>query len=130
MKHWAANLIGKPYEAGASGPDSYDCIGLVRHYFRSQHGVELPDYDIATGSASDLARFTRATGWRPVDDDPEDQDIVLMIGPDGRHVGVIVQTSEALGILHATGNNQRGQVIWQPLDTLFGYRNFEIWRRV
>ena len=39
--HWAAHLIGAPYEAGACGPTSFDCIGLVRHYFKARHGVAL-----------------------------------------------------------------------------------------
>ena len=29
---WAkltAQLVGKPYRAGATGPDAYDCMGLV-----------------------------------------------------------------------------------------------------
>ena len=130
MKAWAAKVVGKPYRAGAVGPDAFDCIGLVRHYFRTQQGVELPDYTLLGSSVEDLLRFTRATGWRRAEGQPQEQDLLLMTGLEGRHVGIVVETSEGLGLLHATGSEQRGQVLWQPLDTLFGYRNIEVWRRV
>ncbi len=34
--------LGKPYEAKATGPDSYDCYGLVRS-FANRLGMSLPD---------------------------------------------------------------------------------------
>jgi cell wall-associated NlpC family hydrolase len=129
MTHWANSLVGKPYRAGASGPDAFDCIGLVRHCFKSLHGVDLPDYAVHYGSPEDLRKFTRATGWRRGAFPAVDQDLLVMEGLDGRHVGIVVATSDGLGLLHAAGTNDHGQVVWQPLDTLFGYRNIEIWRR-
>jgi cell wall-associated NlpC family hydrolase len=33
--------VGKPYEYGGSGPDSYDCSGLTSYAYRSA-GIELP----------------------------------------------------------------------------------------
>lgn len=129
MKHWAADLIGKPYQAGAAGPDAFDCLGLVRHYFRARHGVELPDYQLDTSTADDLHRFTRATGWRRRNGGPQEEDLLLMMGIEGRHVGVVTATSEGLGLLHATGKGDRGHVVWQPLGSLIGYRNMEVWRK-
>ena len=38
---FAKAQLGKPYEFGAVGPDSYDCSGLVRAAFR-QVGISLP----------------------------------------------------------------------------------------
>ena len=35
-------LIGKPYEPGARGPDSFDCWGLVTHVFKDAWGIDLP----------------------------------------------------------------------------------------
>lgn len=128
MKHWAYHLIGKPYQAGASGPDSFDCIGLVRYYFKLRHGLDLPDYQVGNDTA-DLLRFTRATGWRRAGADRQDEDLVTMTGLAGRHIGVTVATDEGLGLLHAIGNNRLGQVVWQPFETLVGYRNLETWRR-
>lgn len=127
--HWSAPLIGKPYEAGASGPESFDCIGLVRYYFRARHSIELPDYKIEEGFAALLA-FARATGWRPVEGLQQEDDLMLMDGLEGKHVGVVIYANQALGLLHAQGNNKKGSVVWQPLSTLNLYRNFESWRHV
>lgn len=39
-----ANLIGKPYEPGGQGPESFDCWGLVRHVYSNLFGVDLQDF--------------------------------------------------------------------------------------
>ncbi len=38
---WAKTQIGKPYQWGATGPDSYDCSGLTGGAWR-KGGVTLP----------------------------------------------------------------------------------------
>lgn len=128
MKHWAAPLIGAPYKAGASGPCEFDCIGLVRYYFLVRHGLALPDYELSESTAAGLAAFVRATRARRVTGVPQDEDVMTMENFQGRHVGVAVKTSEGLGLLHAVGNNTKGSVVWQPLNTLVAYRNKQVWR--
>lgn len=130
MKHWAAPLIGKPYELGASGPDSFDCVGLVRYYFEHRHGLALPDYRLHQDGPLDLQRFVRATRWRCASGAPQDEDVLTMDSFEGPHVGVVVRTCEGLGLLHAAGNNQAGSVMWQPLHSLCAYRNKQAWRQV
>ena len=129
MTHWAAHLIGRPYKSGQSGPDEFDCIGLVRHYFEDRYNLLLPDYHVTDGTTKLLA-FARATGWRRVPGQPANDDLMLMDNHIGRHIGVVVECSEGLGLLHAQGDDIRGSVVWQPLDTLFGYRNKEFWRKI
>lgn len=124
---WAASLVGRPYEPGADGPESFDCVGLVRYYFRHRHGLELPDYHLL--DAEGLQQFVRATRWRRAEGPPRVDDVLTMTNPSGRHVGVMVQTSEGPALLHAVGTRGVGQVVCQPLNTLFGYREIEIWRQ-
>lgn len=40
------DLIGKPFESQARGPDSFDCWGLVKEVY-SRYGLYLPDYSIS-----------------------------------------------------------------------------------
>ena len=126
--HWAAPLIGVPYKAGGHTPEGMDCIGLVRYYFRARHGVELPDYHLHA-APGDLHAFVRATGWHPCSLPYRDEDILTMENHLGKHVGVVIETCEGTGLLHASGTDDYGSVIWQPLSTLFGYRNYKGWRK-
>lgn len=38
------DLIGKPYEPGGQGPDTFDCWGLVRHVYQHLFETHLQDF--------------------------------------------------------------------------------------
>lgn len=38
------SLIGLPYEVGGRGPSSFDCWGLVVHFYREAFDIDLPIY--------------------------------------------------------------------------------------
>lgn len=38
---WAKLELGKPYQYGAEGPDTFDCSGLVQYVF-AEEGISLP----------------------------------------------------------------------------------------
>jgi len=44
-----ADLIGKPYQPGARGPDAFDCLGLHLELLRRQ-GYDVPDYGSSMAS--------------------------------------------------------------------------------
>lgn len=58
MSFDAAPLIGLPWVAGARGPDSFDCWGLVRHVFQEALAISLPS--LPGLDVSDTAAMARA----------------------------------------------------------------------
>lgn len=132
MSHWAASLIGKPYQRGGVGPEAFDCWGLVRHVFMVRWGISLPlvavaDAEVDNGSA--IRQVATACGWWPVDDPrPQDGDIALLHGLEGRHVGVIVAADGGLKLLHAfEGAGACAQSLGEA--ALAGFTQPEFWRR-
>lgn len=118
--HWAAHLIGKPYQRGADGPDAFDCWGLVRYAFRTQHGIVLP----VVSSMTDVRR----TGWAPVEGEPRAWDVLVTSGPHGRHIGVVVAANGGLALLHAI---ERAGACVTPIEDLqvMGYSRPTLWRQ-
>ncbi|MEW6314124.1 MAG: NlpC/P60 family protein [Pseudomonadota bacterium] len=45
-KDFALAAIGKPWQSGATGPDAYDCFGLLRAYYLAVRGVQVPVVDV------------------------------------------------------------------------------------
>jgi hypothetical protein len=43
-KHWAMDYLGKPWEAGACGPKSFDCWGLLTDIYKNQLDKTLTRY--------------------------------------------------------------------------------------
>jgi len=129
-QHWAADLIHRPYERGATGPDAFDCWGLVRYVFERVHGIAMPA--VAVGEDTNLAAIqeaARVSGWRSVGMcPPQIDDIAIMTGFEGKHVGVMVEANGSLLVLHCI---EGAGVCAQPLSDLGlgGFKNFEFWRR-
>lgn len=123
MTHWAFPLIGLPWMPGARGPQAFDCLGLTDWCCRLRHGQALPDVD-----------GVHETAWRRVDGPPMADDVVLMQGREGRHIGFMVQADGRLGVLHADGHltprGPVGCVVFCSLTdaTAGGYHHHEFWR--
>lgn len=124
--HWACALIGQQWTP------QRNCWWLVRHVFREQLGIDLPIVDVEQSDAPEnvgaIKRASAASGWRPAGGDPQEWDVLLMRGPLGRHVGVLVNANGRLGLLH---NTEDAGVCWQPLDDVqrLGFTQMELWRR-
>jgi hypothetical protein len=129
MKSWIDDLIGQPW--------SYErnCWWLVRHVFRTQYGIEMPEINIDDPSADNVLAISKAahvSGWRPAIGRPRDRDIVLLRTRSGtRHVGVMVRVGGSLRLLHCEGNAGKTWpgVVWEHLDSvLLRYDQPEFWR--
>jgi hypothetical protein len=140
LKHWATPLIGCPWRAGATGPDGFDCRGLVRHVWRTRRGHDvaalMPEvmHDaqrlLAAAHADGFTLAGRGAAFRG-----REYDIVTMRGIDGPHVGVLIEVDGTLRLLHAVGGivdgREIGEVVCQPLADAqrLGFGRFEFWRR-
>ena len=107
----AASLVGKPYVYGASGPNGFDCSGLM-YYIYKQLG-----YSIARGSSSQYYQ----SGYFVSTDALQPGDLVFFFDPrydssggtlPTTHVGMYVGNNQ---FIHAATTSYRVQY-----DTLFG----------
>lgn len=129
MTHWAAKYIDVDYHAVGM------CWGLMQIVCLERHGCEMPPVAVGTREDQTLAikRAAQASGWRRVDcTRPVADDIVVMTGVDGRHVGYAVEADGQIGVLHAKGTPAKGgRVVFDPWSemTRNGFHSFEFWRR-
>lgn len=77
--------IGAPYRYGGSGPDAFDCSGLVAYAYASA-GIKLP--------RTAAAQFAAATPVRRSDLEPGDLVFFRVSGRDVSHVGIYAGNDE------------------------------------
>lgn len=108
--HWATQYIGKPWIAGARGPDAFDCYGLLYWIYPRHYGFQIPEF-VGVDAADHLAvrramrkeeraKEQRWADWQLVAT-PRDGDAVAMGGAETlNHVGLFLKLPEGSGILH------------------------------
>lgn len=105
MNHWAAEYIALPWRRGATGPDAYDCFGLVTTVLRKHYGIDLalPALDEYATISMDSVRALlerHERQWRVVAQ-PQDGDVVVMCRRAvPAHVGIVVR-DDTLRCLHS-----------------------------
>ncbi len=119
MTHWAMEYIGKPWESGASGPDAYDCWGLVRAVYRDRLGIDLPIVDVDAHSVlavrRALDRNPERSHWEEITALEHMAAVDLGLGVKSHHVGIWLADSGVNGLLHCV----EGQgVVFQSLSSL------------
>jgi cell wall-associated NlpC family hydrolase len=97
---YAQEQLGKPYQWGATGPDAFDCSGLMMMAYRAA-GVTIPR--------------TSQEEWKQLPHVPADQvqpgDLVFFAGADGTptapgHVGLVIGKNQMIEA-YATGTPVR-----------------------
>jgi cell wall-associated NlpC family hydrolase len=75
-----SKYIGLPYQDRGRGP-AFDCIGFVRHVYREELGIELPDFLRTYSSAENAESVASAINERKSDwvkvDEPKPLDLLL-----------------------------------------------------
>ena len=116
-----AHYIGLPWESGAQGPDSYDCMGFFRMVQRAHFGVQVPiiiapDYEDGAALAGLFVRHEERSRWLPVDA-PAHGDAVLIKKP--MHIGTWIDVDGG-GVLHCV----RGAGVVFTLDAAWRLSGF------
>ena len=96
-----ADYIGIPWEAGAQGPDCYDCMGFFRFVQGRHFGIEVPlviapDYDDPYGLSALFTTHTERQRWELIQK-PFHGCAVLVRRPS--HIGVWIDLDGG-GVLH------------------------------
>lgn len=93
--------IGLPYQPHGSGPDAYDCWGLLRHVMLNHFDTYMPNVPIGdeVGTRAIFEEKVRCGDWEQVES-PNHGDGVLLRGGKHPHVGIWLDIDSG-GILHA-----------------------------
>lgn len=91
----AASFLGTPYLYGGTGPEGFDCSGLVYRVF-GDHGIDLPR--TVTGMESAGEPVSR--------EDLEPGDLVIFYAP--KHVGIYVGDGS---FIHSSSWENRGVIL-------------------
>lgn len=117
-----ADLIGKPFEWGARGPNSFDCYGLVTEVLR-RAGQEIPDY-LHPRVQEEIAAMveTHSSHWVPCVEGPGAV-VSIRIGRLVSHVGIVLPYGR---LLHCW--ERSGGVVVERMDEwkrrIVGYYRF------
>jgi cell wall-associated NlpC family hydrolase len=109
-EHFATQYIGRPWRAGARGPNSFDCWGLVWYIYKTHLGVDLPNFrglDPVSDPllcAKKINDQAHGPDWSPLPK-PEDMCVVAMGIRYLTHVGLYLAVDNGL-ILHCTYRQQ------------------------
>lgn len=99
---WVAEMLGKPFEMGARGPDAFDCYGLVIDAYRRLQGTELIDYTDPPTMGAEIRRVMTneiEQLWEP---DP-DGSLLFMRLYGNAHVGYRVSPSSFAHVWEQSG---------------------------
>lgn len=118
MTHFALKYIGRPWIAGAQGPDSFDCWGFVRYVLKHEYRHDVPQVNVNAECLRDvLQAFRTDLAFRAFEEVPLpcDGDVVLMRqAKNPVHAGLWLEIDGG-GVLHCV----RGSgVVFQNIRSL------------
>ena len=116
----AKNQVGKEYVLNASGPDEFDCSGLV-YYVLNECGIAV--------DRKDCAGYAQNADWSKIKSlgDVKAGDILFFCGEDGkiRHAGIAASSKN---MIDASSSHRK--VVKRSCNTDYWNRHFAFARRV
>lgn len=116
----AKNQVGKEYVLNASGPDEFDCSGLV-YYVLNECGIAV--------DRKDCAGYAQNADWSKIESlgDVKAGDILFFCGEDGkiRHAGIAVSSKNMID-----ASSSHGKVAERGFQTRYWKEHFAFARQV
>lgn len=112
----ALTLLGRPYAPGGSGPERFDCSGLVSYVY-AQSGIEVPRTVAAQFEVSEPVPADRVSAG--------DLLFFRISGDEPSHVAIAIGDGS---FVHAP--SERGRVRLERLDAAYWTARFQEARRV
>lgn len=116
----AKNQVGKEYVLNASGPDEFDCSGLV-YYVLNECGIAV--------DRKDCAGYAQNADWSKIESlsDVKAGDILFFCGEDGkiRHAGIAISSKNMID-----ASSSHGKVAERGFQTRYWKEHFAFARRV
>ena len=117
----AKNQVGKEYVLNASGPDEFDCSGLV-YYVLNECGIAVDH--------KDCAGYAQNADWSKIESlsDVKAGDILFFNSAnssDIQHAGIAVSSKNMID-----ASSSRGKVVERRFQTNYWKRHFAFARRV
>lgn len=97
------DLIGKPFELGARGPDRFDCYGLVQEVY-GRAKKQIPDYlrpEALMGAHAVVSHGV--SEWEPCEQQVGSVVVIKLLGRDASHVGVVLPFDRMLHVWERSG---------------------------
>lgn len=127
---FCASLIGKPWVSGASGPDAFDCWGLLRFVFAARRGFLLPAFEgLGTLGLAGVMKTAKAQAaeWERIESPVHFAAVGISENRAIHHVGIWLDEAGG-GILHSF---QGGGVVFQTQAAMRskGMQHFNFYNR-
>lgn len=118
VTHFANKYIGRPWVAGAQGPDSFDCWGFVCYVLKHEYGHDVPQVNVNAECLRDVLHTFRTDlafqAFKEVEK-PQDSDVVLMRqSKNPVHAGLWLDIDGG-GVLHCVRDSG---VVFQNVHSL------------
>lgn len=126
---WIEDLIGLPWEAGARGPDSFDCYGLVFWVYLTKLEFEispLKDLDPKNLLAVNRTYVDESRSWKQVAKPDNFSVVAMSTNKLIHHVGIWLDIDGGT-VLHAM---EKSHVVAQSLMSLrsSGFQTFKFYQ--
>jgi cell wall-associated NlpC family hydrolase len=104
LNHWAVKYIGIPWEAGAQGPEAFDCYSFFRHIQRTYFNIDVENVDVdARSIRQTMTAFKNEalySGWHQVETPRHGDAILMSQQKNPSHIGTWIESGNQSGALH------------------------------